>query len=498
MSVNVLICDNLTQTAQSRRSVAVDRKKMRPGVRARSTPAGLETLRCWSQIIIVVDAAMEMDLRAELSTAGLPTYLTISIYPMAPERTFTYPAKEEVISQRADHLLADAVFFVGRTVSDASQWYIWWLRYCHTRVAVGQLRPTAHVHCVTGQVSVEEFMNACSQQPGADVIENDQLGPRPFRRLTVCGGTSVVPLIDIKTAARTASETRRSLNAAWSPNQAHRIREAYMEHLRAGKHTVFRVNPASCWSRFNRNKNSSVVDILFATNQHRLDDPDFAQILISYICVNEGVLATLGRNLRPDSQSRSQPSKAICRGASRHLRQKLQALIPPIDSLTDLIPKGLVSSLVRGLLRWEQVTSGSIRTRTSVQDRHISNLARHSSFLRSQEYGATCLVCLARPWQLLLQCGNHGTCYQCRNPLRKSHGRMCFVCNYSEHKLRLNTGQEFGRGRVLALDGGGVRGHIQLEILALLEREIGLDLPLRYFFDLIVGTSIGKEFFFHK
>jgi hypothetical protein len=165
MSVNVLICDNLRQAAQSRRSVAVDREKMRPGVRARSTPAGLETLRCWSQIIIVVDAAMEMDLRAELSTAGLPTYLTISIYPMAPERTFTYPAKEEVISQRADHLLADAVFFVGRTVSDASQWYIWWLRYCHTRVAVGQLRPTAHVHCVTSQVSVEEFMNACSQQP---------------------------------------------------------------------------------------------------------------------------------------------------------------------------------------------------------------------------------------------------------------------------------------------------------------------------------------------
>jgi patatin-like phospholipase/acyl hydrolase len=75
---------------------------------------------------------------------------------------------------------------------------------------------------------------------------------------------------------------------------------------------------------------------------------------------------------------------------------------------------------------------------------------------------------------------------------------MCFVCNYPEHKLRLNTGQEFGRGRVLALDGGGVRGHIQLEILALLEREIGLDLPLRYFFDLIVGTSIGEEFFFQK
>jgi patatin-like phospholipase/acyl hydrolase len=67
------------------------------------------------------------------------------------------------------------------------------------------------------------------------------------------------------------------------------------------------------------------------------------------------------------------------------------------------------------------------------------------------------------------------------------------VCDSPEHKPPLSTGQGYSRGRVLALDGGGVRGHIQLEILALLEREIGLDLPLRYFFDLIVGTSIGEE-----
>lgn len=72
------------------------------------------------------------------------------------------------------------------------------------------------------------------------------------------------------------------------------------------------------------------------------------------------------------------------------------------------------------------------------------------------------------------------------------------MCNASERKLQPNTNQKLGRGRVLALDGGGVRGHIQLEILALLEREIGLDLPLRSFFDLIVGTSIGEECFSHN
>jgi hypothetical protein len=47
--------------------------------------------------------------------------------------------------------------------------------------------------------------------------------------------------------------------------------------------------------------------------------------------------------------------------------------------------------------------------------------------------------------------------------------------------------------RVLSLDGGGVRGIIELEILKRLEDAIGLGLPAWYFFDLIVGTSAGMS-----
>lgn len=465
---------------------------MNIGSGAQLLPTGLETLEYWSQIVIVVDAAMEMDLRTELSAAGLPTHLAISIYPMVPEKTFMSSDEEEAISQKADHLMTDAVFFISRTVSDASQWYIWWLRCCDTRVTVGQLRPTAYIHCVTSHVSVEQFKDAYSRRPGADVIENDQLGLRTFRHLTICAGTSVTPLVDIKSVIRITPETRKSFNTAWSPNQARRIREAYMEHLRAGKHTMFRVIPAFSWSRFHRDKKRSVMHLLFASNQHRLSDPDFAQVLTSYLGLNDKIVAVPGRSFRSNDQSRWRRSEAIGREAQQYLRQKLQVMMPPIDSLTGSIGRRIISDVVQGLLSWERVTKGSAGTRASIQDRHISNLVKYSSFLRTQEYGAMCLVCLTRPWQLPLQCGSHGICYQCRNPLRKSHGRMCFVCDSLEHKLRLGTGQGCGRGRVLALDGGGVRGHIQLEVLALLEREIGLDLPLRYFFDLIVGTSIGE------
>ncbi|KAF5687085.1 hypothetical protein FCIRC_2473 [Fusarium circinatum] len=45
--------------------------------------------------------------------------------------------------------------------------------------------------------------------------------------------------------------------------------------------------------------------------------------------------------------------------------------------------------------------------------------------------------------------------------------------------------------RVLSLDGGGVRGIIELTVLNRLEKEIGLGIPIGSFFDLIVGTSTG-------
>jgi patatin-like phospholipase/acyl hydrolase len=49
--------------------------------------------------------------------------------------------------------------------------------------------------------------------------------------------------------------------------------------------------------------------------------------------------------------------------------------------------------------------------------------------------------------------------------------------------------------RVLALDGGGVKGLVQLQVLQYLCDEIGLrdTVHISTFFDLMVGSSIGKE-----
>lgn len=45
--------------------------------------------------------------------------------------------------------------------------------------------------------------------------------------------------------------------------------------------------------------------------------------------------------------------------------------------------------------------------------------------------------------------------------------------------------------RVLTLDGGGIRGIVEIAILEIIERRVGLKVPIRDLFDLIVGTSTG-------
>jgi hypothetical protein len=45
--------------------------------------------------------------------------------------------------------------------------------------------------------------------------------------------------------------------------------------------------------------------------------------------------------------------------------------------------------------------------------------------------------------------------------------------------------------RILTLDGGGIKGIAELEVLRLIERALGSKLAIQNFFDLIVGTSTG-------
>ncbi|KAK4629215.1 Calcium-independent phospholipase A2-gamma [Fulvia fulva] len=110
-----------------------------------------------------------------------------------------------------------------------------------------------------------------------------------------------------------------------------------------------------------------------------------------------------------------------------------------------------------------------------------------------------CFACLFEPPEHALPCG-HVLCTRClktsgkvslsrfveiaRCPLERKESR--FRTAWRVHLKPASCGV-----RVLTLDGGGIRGIVELETLKQIEKELGDGVSVQSFFDLIVGTSTG-------
>ncbi|CZR37777.1 uncharacterized protein FPRO_07032 [Fusarium proliferatum ET1] len=126
------------------------------------------------------------------------------------------------------------------------------------------------------------------------------------------------------------------------------------------------------------------------------------------------------------------------------------------------------------------------------------------TWLRGCEQNTTfCLGCLFGRPEYRLPC-EHVICDTCvedfddtavdkQYPGRVMH-RRCIICNSSSSDkwpFVTTVRPQLCGLRVLSLDGGGVRGIVELTVLNRLEKEIGLGIPIGSFFDIIVGTSTG-------
>jgi patatin-like phospholipase/acyl hydrolase len=72
----------------------------------------------------------------------------------------------------------------------------------------------------------------------------------------------------------------------------------------------------------------------------------------------------------------------------------------------------------------------------------------------------------------------------------------CWLCweEKGERPHQIQLKPRCAGARILTLDGGGIRGIIELSVLQALHKEVGLGeaFALREMFDLIVGTSTGR------
>ncbi|KAK0631489.1 hypothetical protein B0T14DRAFT_559283 [Immersiella caudata] len=136
-----------------------------------------------------------------------------------------------------------------------------------------------------------------------------------------------------------------------------------------------------------------------------------------------------------------------------------------------------------------------------VQSRRKGIHRDHAALWSHLKSYKTCFSCLDGVPDHVLACG-HAYCPCCVQELgTPSTNRECAwtfaeccLCGRGGNDLNTNYIQLKPRCagvRVLTLDGGGIRGVVELALLQALADEAELGVPIRDYFDLIVGTSTG-------
>ena len=134
-------------------------------------------------------------------------------------------------------------------------------------------------------------------------------------------------------------------------------------------------------------------------------------------------------------------------------------------------------------------------------ERHSENLKAYHSRLTNVRSNKSCLCCLMRMPEKVLECG-HAIRDVCVRIFGQRSGRQrytytletCVLCGSASPSSCFTFIPPTAGVRMLSLDGGGVRGVIPLVFLMSLEKELtmlDIDTPLQDLFDLVCGTSLG-------
>ncbi|KAF1991096.1 hypothetical protein K402DRAFT_436349 [Aulographum hederae CBS 113979] len=98
-----------------------------------------------------------------------------------------------------------------------------------------------------------------------------------------------------------------------------------------------------------------------------------------------------------------------------------------------------------------------------------------------------CLCCLFEAPEHPLPCGH----VLSMEPTRSIWYNCPLEGNNVRHTWTIRLKPKSAGVRILTLDGGGMRGIVELETLRALEQAMNVQIPIQSFFDLIVGTSTG-------
>lgn len=146
---------------------------------------------------------------------------------------------------------------------------------------------------------------------------------------------------------------------------------------------------------------------------------------------------------------------------------------------------------------WEEIST--LRSRGHAMDKLASTaLVSGVTQITGQR---TCLACLSNTPTNMLPCRprQHGICQDCIRRYSNSRRHHSVIeisecplgCRLEKKPWTIRVKPKTAGARILVLDGGGIRGIVELSILSEIEKMIGLGIKIQDLFDLVVGTSTG-------
>lgn len=137
------------------------------------------------------------------------------------------------------------------------------------------------------------------------------------------------------------------------------------------------------------------------------------------------------------------------------------------------------------------------REGTSAKVIHAENIRLNVSVLSVLRSNRTCLYCIRREPEHVLQCG-HTVCDICTRIFGSPDTTFdfqytvgsCLACDSGSTTITLKP--PTSGVRVLTVDGGGIRGVVPLEFLGIIQDLLGPGCAIQDMFDLAFGTSSGR------
>lgn len=429
------------------------------------------------------------------------------------------------------HYFSDAVVFLCSSVESAVLMYLAWLDQCSARLSKELVKPTAHIVIVdSAKPGVEEFIDMCSERPEAGT--HDHIGLRncifsaltittsPSRSLRIAhdpaSGALSLHRSDISGISYPCRRRREHLGRMWSRDNLVELHKAWWEKRVPPNPIEVLTAELTANKKYERGISSkrmigTQADASHLTRKHGLgllvcsgdcpmDIENFATPIIASVLAQHAIRSKHWSDknafLQQHFECRYYPAVTEIFNGYEHT--KTSQLSDDVGLSPDENVKSLTSS-VRCFWMREMRKRMRCYDRLNMTRIHVQNVRKYKTYLEKRMFGTACASCILYPWSTLLPC-SHGLCGLCLEAMGSKVDEdslisidSCPACRFIfAGPGKFPTEPPTAAARLLALDGGGVRGIVQLEILSIVEDTIGLNLPLTAFFDIMVGTSIGK------